>query len=182
MVLSVSATTREPRPQERDGIDYFFVSRDEFLKLKESGGLLEWAEVFSNLYGTPAEPVQNALAGGRDVIFDVDWQGAAAISQMLPDDAVRVFILPPSRAELVKRLYGRGTDSDQVIRTRLKAAGEEISHWKEYDYILINENFEESLAALAGIVKAERLKRHRQLNLCRFIDSLMDAKSGSEES
>lgn len=181
VTLSVSATTRPPRPQERHGSDYLFVSKEEFAKLRDSGGLLEWAEVFGNLYGTPAAPVREALARGTDIIFDVDWQGASAISRLLPGDSVTVFILPPSREELVRRLYGRGTDPEHVIRLRLKEAGEEISHWPDYDYIVVNAEFEESFAALKSIVRAERLKRERQTGISNFVKSLMVDGSKPEE-
>ncbi len=169
---SISVTTRQPRPKEREGVDYYFVSRQGFEDLRSSGRLLEWAEVFGNLYGTPAEPVKAALAEGKDVVFDVDWQGAASVAALLPDDAVRVFILPPSTEELSRRIYARASDADHVIETRLRAAAVEISHWTEYDYVLVNRDIEESLAALQAIVKAERLKRHRQVGLAEFASTL----------
>jgi guanylate kinase len=169
---SVSVTTRPPRAQERDGEDYHFISRERFEELKAAGELLEWAEVFGNFYGTPAATVRAALSAGEDVLFDVDWQGAAAIARLLPTDTVRVFILPPSGAELTRRIYARATDPEQVIRARLKSAAEEMSHWAEYDYVLVNRDIEECVAALRTILAAERLRRHRQLGLAEFIGEL----------
>jgi guanylate kinase len=170
---SISVTTRGPRPQEKEGVDYFFVSRARFEALRDRGELLEWAEVFDNLYGTPAKPVMQALAEGKDVIFDVDWQGAGSIAGLLPDDTARVFILPPSAEELSRRIYSRASDSKKVIEGRLRAAAIEISHWADYDYVLVNHDIEESLAALKAILQAERLKRHRQLGLIEFVPRLM---------
>ena len=172
---SVSVTTRAPRPQEKEGVDYHFVSRQEFDDLRSSGNLLEWAEVFGNLYGTPAGPVKATLDEGRDIVFDVDWQGAASISALLPDDIVRVFILPPSAEELARRIHARASDSAHQIETRLKAAAVEIEHWTEYDYVLVNWDVDECLAALKAIVTAERLKRHRQVGLVDFVPALTSA-------
>lgn len=169
---SISVTTRRPRPQESDGVDYFFVSRKRFAAMRDKGELLEWAEVFNNLYGTPAEPVKQALAEGRDIVFDVDWQGAASIAALLPEDTARVFILPPSAIELSRRIYARGSDPEDVIEARLRAAAVEISHWAEYDYVLVNHDIEASLSALKAILQAERLKRHRQAGLVNFIAEL----------
>ncbi len=166
---SISATTRRPREQEADGVDYFFVSKERFETMRRAGELLESAEVFGNLYGTPAQPVKQALADGKDILFDIDWQGAAAIASLLPDDTVRVFILPPSPEELSRRIYGRGTDAKPVIEGRLKAAANEISHWAEYDYVIVNREIEESLNALRAILTAERHKRHRQRGLADFV-------------
>ena len=172
---SVSVTTREPRPLEKEGVDYHFVSREKFEDLRSSGNLLEWAEVFGNLYGTPAEPVKAALTEGRDIIFDVDWQGAASISALLPNDIVRVFILPPSSEELARRIHARASDSARQIETRLKAAAVEIDHWTEYDYVLVNRDVDECLAALKSILTAERLRRHRQVGLADFVPALTSA-------
>jgi guanylate kinase len=169
---SVSVTTRRPRPNEREGVDYYFVSRGQFEDLKTGGRLLEWAEVFGNFYGTPAEPVEAALADGRDIVFDVDWQGAASIAGVLPNDTVRVFILPPSGEELSRRIYARASDPEHEIETRLKAAAVEISHWPEYDYVIVNVDLNESMAQLQAIVAAERLKRSRQLGLPEFVSTL----------
>jgi guanylate kinase len=169
---SISVTTREPRPQEKEGVDYYFVSRKQFEDLKTSGNLLEWAEVFGNLYGTPAEPVKAALAEGRDILFDVDWQGAASIAALLPNDVVRVFILPPSAEELARRIHARASDSAHQIETRLEGAAVEIGHWTEYDYVLVNRDIDECLAALKAILTAERLRRHRQVGLMDFVPAL----------
>lgn len=173
LACSVSATTRAPRPGELDGADYFFVSRERFEVMRDSGELLESAEVFGNFYGTPRQPVEDALAQGKDVVFDVDWQGAASIASILPQDTVRVFILPPSAEELARRIYTRGTDAMDVIENRLKAAAREISHWNEYDYVLVNRDIEECLSALKSIIQAERHKRHRQHGLRVFVSELM---------
>jgi len=169
---SVSVTTRPPRPQEADGVDYYFVTRGRFDGMRDAGELLEWAEVFGNFYGTPAEPVKAALAEGRDMLFDVDWQGAASIAALLPEDAVRVFILPPSGEELSRRIHSRGTDAQHVIEARLEGAEAEISHWGDYDYVLVNRDVEESLAVLKGIVTAERHRRHRQIGVKTLIAQL----------
>ncbi len=169
---SISVTTRPPRPGEADGVDYFFVPREEFEAMRERGELLEWAQVFGNYYGTPAQPVREALAGGKDMIFDVDWQGAASIASLLPGDTVRVFILPPSAEELSRRIHSRATDAKDVIQGRLKAAAMEISHWNEYDYVLVNNDIQESLSALKAILHAERYKRQRQHGLAQFVSRL----------
>ena len=172
---SISVTTREPRPREKEGVDYSFVSRKQFEDLKTSGNLLEWAEVFGNLYGTPAAPVKAALAEGRDILFDVNWQGAASIAALLPKDVVRVFILPPSAEELARRIHARASESARQIETRLKGAAVEIGHWTEYDYVLVNRNIDECLAALKAILTAERLRRHRQVGLMDFVPALTSA-------
>ena len=172
---SVSVTTRPPRAGEVDGEHYFFVSRERFEAMRAGGELLESAEVFGNFYGTPAQPVKEALAQGKDIVFDVDWQGAASIASILPEDTVRVFILPPSAEELARRIYTRGTDAKQVIENRLKAAAREISHWNEYDYVLVNRDIEESLAVLKAIVQAERHRRYRQHGLADFVSGLTSA-------
>lgn len=169
---SVSVTTRPPRPGEADGVDYFFVAQEEFEAMRERGELLEWAQVFGNYYGTPAQPVREALAHGKDIIFDVDWQGAASIAGLLPGDTVRVFILPPSAGELSRRIHARGTDAKDVIQGRLRAAAMEISHWGEYDYVIVNNDVQESLSALKAILNAERHKRQRQHGLAEFVSRL----------
>ena len=179
---SVSVTTREPRPKEREGVDYYFVSRKQFEELKAGGNLLEWAEVFGNLYGSPAEPVKAALAEGRDILFDVDWQGAASIASLLPNDTVRIFLLPPSAEELARRIYARASDSEHQIETRLKGAAVEIAHWTEYDYVLVNRNVDECLAALRAILTAERLRRHRQVGLSKFVPALVSASRGEAKA
>jgi guanylate kinase len=175
---SVSVTTRPPRPGEAEGVDYFFVSRERFEQLCKQRELLEWAEVFGNLYGTPVRPIMQALEAGQDMVFDVDWQGAASIAALLPGDTVRVFILPPSAEELSRRIYGRGTDAQPVIEARLKAAALEISHWNEYDYVIVNHDVPESLAALQAILEAERHKRQRQHGLEGFVASLTSGEGG----
>ncbi|MFY9641680.1 MAG: guanylate kinase [Rhodomicrobium sp.] len=169
---SISVTTRPPRAGEAEGVDYFFVPREKFEAMRERGELLEWAQVFGNYYGTPAQPVRDALAAGKDMILDVDWQGAASIASLLPGDTVRVFILPPSADELSRRIHGRGTDAKDVIQGRLKAAAIDISHWSEYDYVLVNNDIPESLSALKAILHAERHKRQRQRGLAEFVSRL----------
>lgn len=157
--LSVSVTTRARRPSEIDGVHYRFISMRQFDILRDSGQLLEWAEVHGNCYGTPREPVEQALAAGRDVLFDIDWQGTQQLCQSMRSDVVSVFVLPPSASELKARLERRAEDSGEVIARRLRNAGEEIPHWTEYDYVLINADLEESFAQLRAILTAERLKR-----------------------
>lgn len=175
LISSVSVTTRPPRAGEVEGEHYFFVSRERFEAMRESGELLESAEVFGNFYGTPARPVEEALAQGRDIVFDVDWQGAASIASKLLEDTVRVFILPPSGEELARRIYTRGTDEEEVIEKRMRAAAREISHWDEYDYVLVNRDVPESLSALKAILQAERLRRQRQHGLPGFVAGLTPA-------
>lgn len=157
--LSVSVTTRLRRPSEIDGVHYRFVSKRQFEIMRDSGDLLEWAEVHGASYGTPREPVERALAAGRDVLFDIDWQGAQQLSQAMRGDVVSVFVLPPSAAELKARLERRAEDSAEVIARRLRNAAEEIPHWTEYDYVLINADLDESFAQLRAILTAERLRR-----------------------
>jgi guanylate kinase len=175
LIHSISVTTRPPRPQESEGADYYFVSEDKFEALRQRGELLEWAEVFGNLYGTPAAPVRRALIEGTDVLFDLDWQGAASIAALLPDDTVRVFILPPSPEELSRRIYARAADAAHVIEARLKAAAVEVSHWAEYDYVLVNHDLAESLAVLQAILSAERHRRERQHGLPAFVSKLTES-------
>ncbi len=175
---SISVTTREPRPREKEGVDYYFVSRKQFEELKTSGDLLEWAEVFGNLYGTPADPVKATLAEGGDILFDVDWQGAASIASLLPNDTVRIFILPPSAEELARRIHARASDPEHQIETRLKGAAMEIAHWTDYDYVLVNRDIDECLASVRVILAAERLRRHRQVGLAKFVPALASASRG----
>ncbi|MFN3292209.1 MAG: guanylate kinase [Gemmobacter sp.] len=171
--FSVSATTRPPRPGEEHGVDYWFHSRESFAALVDAGGMLEHAEVFGNLYGSPRAPVEQAMAEGRDTLFDVDWQGGQQIrNSVLGKDAVSVFILPPSIAELDRRLRSRGQDSDAVIAGRMAKSRDEISHWAEYDYVLVNDDADRTFADLVAIVTAERLKRDRQPDLSAFVRSL----------
>lgn len=174
ITMSVSATTRPPRPGEVDGVDYYFVSPRQFAAMVDDGALLEWATVFGNRYGTPRGPVEAVLAAGRDVLFDIDWQGTQQLQQTdAASDLVRVFILPPDLAELERRLHGRATDDAAVIAARMARARDEISHWGEYDYILINDDAESCLAELRAILKAERLRRKRQLGLAAFVRAML---------
>lgn len=171
--FSVSATTRAPRPGEENGVHYWFHDREGFRALVETGGMLEHAEVFGNLYGSPRAPVERAMAEGRDTLFDVDWQGGQQIrNSALGKDAVSVFILPPSIAELECRLRGRAQDSEAVIAGRMAKSRDEISHWAEYDYVLVNRDLEATFAELRAIVAAERLKRDRQPELSEFVRGL----------
>lgn len=171
--LSISVTTRAPRPGEEEGKDYVFVSRAEFEARRASGHFLEWAEVFGQLYGTPRESVEAALAAGHDIVFDIDWQGARQLYASAPGDVVRVFILPPSRAALAARLQSRASDPPEVVAMRLAGAAEEIAHWREYDYVLVNRDLEESFAALRAILIAERSKRERNPGLERLVRDLL---------
>jgi guanylate kinase len=170
--LSVSATTRPPRPGEVDGVDYWFTDVPGFKKMVADGELLEWAHVFGHRYGTPKAPVEVALAAGRDVLFDIDWQGAQQLYQEAGPDVVRVFILPPSIDELERRLRSRGTDSDAVIEDRMSRAKAEIGHWDGYDYVLVNEDIESCFEKIRQILAAERMKRRRQKGLIGFVRDL----------
>ena len=170
--MSVSATTRPIRPGEVDGVDYHFVSLSRFKEMADAGEFLEWARVFDNRYGTPRAPVEAMLAGGRDVLFDIDWQGAQQLYQQ-EGDVVRLFILPPSIAELERRLRTRGTDDDAVIRARMDRAANEISHWDGYDYVLVNDDVDRCFAQVRKILEVERLKRKRQTGLIGFVRSLL---------
>jgi guanylate kinase len=170
--FSVSATTRAPRPGEVDGREYHFVTQDTFRAMATAGALLEHAEVFGNLYGSPRLPVEQALAEGVDMLFDIDWQGGQQIAQAMRDDVVSVFLLPPSIATLEARLTSRGQDSAAVIAARMARAQDEISHWAEYQYVLVNDDLSETLARLVAIVTAERLRRHRQTGLTAFVKGL----------
>jgi guanylate kinase len=173
--LSVSVTTRPPRPGEVDGRDYRFVSKAEFDRMVAAGELLEHARVFDHHYGTPHAPVAAALAAGRDVLFDVDWQGTQQIAQRARGDLVCVFILPPSTEELERRLRVRAQDSDEVVRGRMSKAVSEMSHWPEYDYIVINHVFETSVSQVLSILAAERLRGRRQTGLVDFVNGLSGA-------
>ena len=173
MAMSVSATTRPVRPGEVDGQDYIFVSKSQFSKLEADGEFLEHARVFDNFYGTPRAPVEAALQAGRDVVFDIDWQGAQQLTQAAADDLVKVFILPPNMHELEQRLKTRAQDSDQVIARRMSKSEAEISHWAEYDYVIVNEKLETALDELMTIVAAERMRRRRQPWLGDFVKSLI---------
>ena len=170
--MSVSATTRPPRPGEVDGRDYVFLDSETFEGLKARDGLLEWAEVFGNRYGTPRAPVEAAMAAGRDVLFDIDWQGTQQLAEKARDDVVRVFILPPTAQALEDRLRRRAQDSDEVVAKRMAGAHGEISHWDAYDYVVINRDVEESLAAVRAILTAERHRRARCMGLGDFVRDL----------
>ncbi|RDV02371.1 guanylate kinase [Undibacter mobilis] len=178
LALSVSATTRAKRPSEIEGIHYFFKTKRQFEVMRDSGELLEWAEVHGNFYGTPREPVEKALAEGRDVLFDIDWQGTRQLLDKMRDDVVTVFVLPPSAQELKSRLVRRAEDSDAVIAQRLRNAAEEFQHWNEYDYILVNRDLDKSFARLRAILIAERLKRVKMPNLNVFVDKLLTELKG----
>lgn len=170
--MSVSATTRAMRPGEVNGKDYTFVDKTTFDAMVKAEELLEWATVFDNSYGTPRGPVDAALSAGQDVLFDIDWQGTQQLKQKARADVVSVFILPPSAADLEKRLHSRAQDSDEVIRKRMSRASDEMSHWAEYDYIVINHEVDEAFAEVQSILKAERLKRERRIGLVGFVRSL----------
>jgi guanylate kinase len=170
--MSVSATTRAMRPGEVDGRDYLFVDKPRFEAMVKGNELLEWANVFDNRYGTPRAPVETALSAGQDVLFDIDWQGTQQLREKARADVVSVFILPPSAGDLEKRLHSRAQDSDEVIRKRMSRASHEMSHWAEYDYIVINRNVDEAFAEVQSILKAERLKRERRIGLVGFVRNL----------
>ena len=174
MTLSVSWTTRAARPGEEEGREYFFVDRAAFEAKIAEGGFLEWAEVNGNLYGTPGAAVIEALLDGKDVLFDIDWQGAKQVAEKAPDDSVRVFILPPSWEDLSRRLHARAQDSEDVIVQRLKIGKEEIAHWGAYDYVIVNKNFDRAYADLAHIYRAERMKPGRNPWLPEFVEGLLD--------
>jgi guanylate kinase len=170
--MSVSATTRPMRPGEVDGRDYFFVDKPKFEAMVKRDELLEWATVFDNRYGTPRAPVEAALSAGQDVLFDIDWQGTQQLRSRSPSDVVSVFILPPSVQALEQRLHTRAQDSDEVIRGRMKKAGDEMSHFDAYDYIVVNDNIGIAFEAVKSILRAEQLKRERQIGLSGFVRAL----------
>ncbi len=167
--LSISVTTRPQRPGEEDGAHYHFIDRARFDTMVKNGELLEWAEVFGHCYGTPRAPVEKALTAGRDVLFDIDWQGTQQVRETARSDLVSVFVLPPSAAELERRLHTRAQDAHEVIRTRMAKAADEMSHWAEYDYVIVNRKLEQAFAELKAILAAERLKRERQTGLSDFV-------------
>ena len=172
--LSVSVTTRQKRPGEVAGKDYFFIDRTEFDLMVNRRELLEHAKVFDHYYGTPRQPVEAALASGRDMLFDIDWQGTQQLAQSARDDLVSVFILPPSTKELERRLLARAQDSAGVVARRMAKAADEMSHWAEYDYIIVNENLDSSVAQVHAILAAERLRRQRQTGLTDFVKGLRE--------
>jgi len=172
--LSISATTRDPRPGEEDGREYHFVDRSAFDEMIAQDAFLEWANVHEHRYGSPRAPVMEALGMGQDVLFDIDWQGAAQIAEKAPDDVVRVFILPPSMAELSRRLHARAQDREDVIQRRLGRAYGEIERAVDYDYVIINDDYDRAFADLAHIYHAERQKRVRNPGLKTFVQTLLD--------
>ncbi|HEU5482286.1 MAG TPA: guanylate kinase [Sphingomicrobium sp.] len=173
ITMSVSATTRPKRPGETERVDYHFVDDPEFDRLIDSGEFVEWAPVFGYRYGTPKVPVKDALREGRDILFDIDWQGTQQLKAAMGEDLVSIFILPPSMAELERRLRARGTDTEEVIADRMERAASEISHWPEYEYVLVNRDMEHCLADVRSIVAAERLKKNRQTDLVPFVRGLI---------
>lgn len=177
--LSISVTTRGQRPSEADGVHYHFVDRRRFEEMKAGGDLLEWAEVHGNFYGTPAAPVEQALAAGRDVLFDIDWQGAGQVRERMPDDTVSIFILPPTMAELRNRLLRRAEDQEAVIEQRLRNARSEIAEWTHFDYVIINDVLQGAFVDIETILHAERLKRGRAMTgIEGFVERLLaDAPS-----
>ena len=172
--ISVSCTTRPPRPGEVDGKDYHFVDRTEFDRMVENEEFLEWAEVFGHCYGTPKAQVKAGLKDGQDYLFDIDWQGTQQLADRARDDLVTVFILPPSIAELERRLTTRAQDSAEVVAKRMAKAADEMSHYAEYDYVLVNEDVDRTLADLEAILRAERLRRRRRLGLSGFVNVMRE--------
>lgn len=172
LAMSVSVTTRPQRPGEENGRDYVFLGQEAFDGMVARGELLEHARVFDHDYGTPREPVERSLASGRDVLFDIDWQGTQQLVERAREDLVSVFILPPSTRELERRLVTRAQDSPEVVARRMAKAADEMSHWAEYDYVVVNREISSSLVELRGILQAERLKRHRQIGLSDFVKAL----------
>jgi guanylate kinase len=170
--LSISVTTRPARPGEVDGEDYIFLTPEQFDAQRRAGLLLEWAKVFGNHYGTPKGPVDEMVNAGRDVLFDIDWQGCQQLEEKMAADLVRVFVLPPSAKILEQRLRDRNQDADEVVARRMHDAAAEISHWAEYDYVIVNTDLTESLASLKSILTAERLKRERLRGLSTFVRDL----------
>jgi guanylate kinase len=176
LAMSVSVTTRPKRPGEVEGRDYFFADPTEFNLMVNRQELLEHAKVFGHYYGTPRDPVEKALESGRDVLFDIDWQGAQQLKQSARDDLASVFILPPSTAELDRRLHSRAQDPEAVVAARMAKAPDEMSHWAEYDYIIINRDIDESVAQVQAVLMAERLRRARQIGLPDFVRRLIQGQ------
>lgn len=171
--LSVSVTTREQRPSEIDGTHYHFIDQKKFVVMRDRGELLEWAEVHGNFYGTPRDPVEDALSNGRDVLFDIDWQGTKQLQEKMPEDLVRIFVLPPSIDELKSRLERRAEDTADVIAKRLANSALEMEQWSEYDYVIINEKLEPSFEKVQSILHAERMRRERTIGMKMFVDGLI---------
>jgi guanylate kinase len=178
LTLSISATTRAPRPGEEEGREYYFKSRSDFERMIADGEFLEWAVVNGQYYGTPNAPVMAALAAGHDVLFDIDWQGARQIAEKAPDDSVRLFILPPVWGDLERRLRARAQDTEETINQRLSLGREEIIHWQSYDYVIVNKNFDRAYADLGHIYRAERMKPGRNPWLPGFVDGLLADDAG----
>ncbi len=172
--LSISVTTRKRRGSEIDGVHYHFLSQAEFARLRDSDALLEWAEVHGNFYGTPREPAEKSLADGRDMLFDIDWQGASQLQEKMTADVVSIFILPPTMAELKLRLLRRAEDSSETIEMRLKNARDEIGHWLDYNYVVVNEDLNQAYTSIRSIVQAERLRRDRRPGLFDFVTGLLE--------
>ena len=177
LALSVSATTRPPRSNEVDGRDYHFVDQERFDAMVKDAAFLEYATVFGNSYGTPKADVMSVLEAGGDVLFDIDWQGTQQVANAARTDLVSVFILPPSRTALRERLVSRAQDSDEVVAARMAKASDEISHYREYDYIVVNEDLDDSVQAVSAILAAERLKRDRQIGMTDFVRTLQSDNS-----
>ncbi|HUO92776.1 MAG TPA: guanylate kinase [Rhizomicrobium sp.] len=173
IVLSVSTTTRAKRPNEQEGVDYHFVTANQFRASVQAGEFLEHANVFDHLYGTPKKPVMDALAKGKDVLFDIDWQGTQQLKEKVREDIVSIFVLPPSHAELERRLRSRAQDSEEVVQKRMSKAAGEISHWAEYDYVIVNDDIDPAHLKVVSILNAERLKRVRQVGLSDFVRDLI---------
>jgi guanylate kinase len=171
--MSISHTTRPRRNGEKEGRDYYFVDRDSFTRMRDQGEFVEWAVVFDNYYGTTRKPVEEALASGRDVLFDVDWQGAASLRAEAPRDVVTVFILPPSAADLERRLNLRAEDPPEVVQRRMRGASNEIQHWPDYDYVIVNYDVTQSVEAVRAILAAERRRRTRLTGLKAFVQNLL---------
>ncbi len=174
--LSVSVTTRARRPSEIDGVHYHFISKNRFHALRDHGELLEWAEVHGNFYGTPREAVEKAFEAGRDILFDIDWQGTVQVKEKLPEDVVAIFILPPSMAELEARLKRRAEDAPEVIAKRLTNARTEIAEWRRFDYVIVNDDLSRAYDDIRAILRTERLKRFRQTGLEGFVGTLLDER------
>ena len=172
LFLSISYTTRPPRPGEIDGEDYFFINNDDFALMQEKNEFLEYAKVFDNYYGTPRKPVEKILNKGKDMLFDIDWQGTQQLMNNSKDDLVKVFVLPPSIEELERRLKKRKQDDDEIIQKRMSKASDEMSHYPEYDYILVNDEFDKTIQEILNILNAERLKNHRQIKTQKIVKNL----------
>ena len=172
--LSVSVTTRAQRPSEIEGTHYHFIDQRRFTAMRDRNELLEWAEVHGNFYGTPRDPVEEALTAGRDVLFDIDWQGTRQLHEQMPEDLVRIFVLPPTISELKSRLERRAEDSNEVIAKRLTNAALEMEQWAEYDYVIINEKLEQSFDRVQSILHAERMRRDRLIGMKMFVEGLLN--------